>query len=317
MSLADILNTDVEVVGAKLREGVSWWLDELRAIAAPLIERRRKRRPSLAAERRGDGQYILQRPGQPEEPYAPGRSRLAVALILPATMVLVRSISGLFLSERDIRRMIALDLDRLTPFRAEAVYQSVAIEPIDKEKTERHARLGVAPRSSVDQLLTDAKAAGLDPVAVIIPDAYAWLDLAPDIRTAGVALGRSSPVGRLWLAIGLMFALNLGVAIWRDAQATERLHNAVAIQQPLIERIEQMRRELINRQTEDKAQRTARVSGARRLIPDASRGGLGSTPVLGRRHGTLGGPSTRRGGCHLRASPRADLEGRPQCRSGG
>jgi general secretion pathway protein L len=242
VSLGDVLNTDLEVVGARLREGLAWWLDELAAMAAPLKSRTR-RGGALTAERRADGVYILRRPDHPDRMHSPGAARVSAALALPADIVLRRRLQAPPMPERDVRRMMTLDLDRLTPFAPGAVYLDIIVAPAAEPGGRRHALLAVAPRPQADLAVTEAQAAGIDPVAVIAPNPDGEpFDFLPAMRAAGAMGGRSGTTTWLWAAVAVLLALNIGLAIWRDARSLAKLDAMLAVQQPVVDRIHQLQK---------------------------------------------------------------------------
>ena len=243
MSLGDILNTDLDVVSLRLREGFAWWLDELAVMAAPAFSKSR-RRVKTTAERCKDGTYLIRSADHPDRLHTPGGSKVLAALVLPDPVVLTRTLASPPMPERDIRRMLTLDLDRLTPFRADAAYHDIRVAPAADAGGKRQVRLGVVSRAHADAALAEAQAAGIRPAAVIAlrEDAEAF-DFLPAMRASGAAETPGAASKYLWTAVGLLLALNIGLAIWRDVEDLSRLQAEVASQQPLVERIRLLRRE--------------------------------------------------------------------------
>lgn len=277
MSVADLLNTDVEVVGARLRGAAQWWLDELRDAAAPLLREGVRRRPEVLAHRGVDGGFDLRRQDGLPGPVGVDRRGADVALVLPADAVVVRELPAPPLPERDLRRAILLDLDRLTPFPPDTAYATLAIVRAEVAGERSLVRLAVAPRARVDRELADARAAGLQ-VKAVLPagEADATLDLLPAVGGRG---GRAAPlVVRAWIAVALLLALNLGATVWRDMRDTARLQAAVAAEQPVAERVRRLTRETAALRTGANERAAALAAGdplrvldaLSRALPDAA-----------------------------------------------
>ena len=131
MSLKDILNTDMTSLGAWARGRVSWWVEELAGMV-PANWRPRSARPSLVAQPNPDGSFRLHKDGVPIAA-APGESR--VDLVLPQGAVLAREIDLPLLSPKDTQHLVALDIERLSPMRAEAIFFDT--EVIARDETRR------------------------------------------------------------------------------------------------------------------------------------------------------------------------------------
>ncbi len=260
MSLAELLDTDVAGFGGRLKQGVIWWLDELGDLAKPLTGGGVAKIPLLLAERQADGQFLILREGRPDAVYTSEDRSLRVAIVLPAEAVLVHHLWRPPLAERDLQRLIALDLDRLTPFPADAVYSDVRVLGDVDANGHRRVRLAVAPRAQVDALLIHATAAGLEPTTAVSLQEEEVIDFRPAMRAAGV-LGPQPRPYLIWSIIALLLALNIAVAIWRDSQATSALETAVASQEPLVSQIRALRQQTASLQAQAVHQAAARGAG--------------------------------------------------------
>ena len=127
-------------------------------------------RPSLNAEPLPDGGYRFSRGGRLVME-TPGRSRRArpVTLLLPPGAALVREVPTSALPERDLRRMLALDIDRLTPFRAEQVFVDVVLG----QSGAGRALVAAIPREEAIVAIEAAEAAGLEVRALGVAGASA------------------------------------------------------------------------------------------------------------------------------------------------
>ncbi|MBV9509538.1 MAG: PilN domain-containing protein [Caulobacteraceae bacterium] len=258
MSLTDWLNSDVGVLGERLRAGLAWWLDELKEVFAPLVGERTGRMPQVLAVRGPEGGYSIARAGRAAEAADPDRP-VRAALVVPGEAVLVNELWRPPVSRRDLRRLIELDLDRITPFEAQAVYMDVAVTPETDPAGLRLVRLTVAPRGYVDALAMEAAAQGVeaeDVVAIVGDQAVSFLG---EMRKAGAV-----PQTRRWAAwavVACLIVLNLAAAIWKDVRATDALNAEAAAQQPVVAKIQAMRREMLAAEAGAAQQARLRATG--------------------------------------------------------
>lgn len=237
--MAGMLDMEVSDVAERLRAGFDWWVGELADMAAPLL-RPIGRSKTAAHAVHTDGRYVLYRDGvlvgraDPERP-------IAAALILPDTLSLVRETPAPGLSERDWRRILMDEIDRLTPFSAAEVYAVLAFRGPAEQRT---AQLAVTPRRRLDTMLADARAGGVEPTALLArtPDDAA-IDLLPAVRAQGGGANRRR-WGLWWGVVALLLAANLGAAVWRDVAQTRRLEAAAAAIQPAADRLRRLRSDL-------------------------------------------------------------------------
>jgi general secretion pathway protein L len=252
MRLGELLDADLAVLGPKLieaaRAGFDWWVGELQGMAPAGLRTWSAGGGRPVAERAVDGDYVLVgRDGRPRR-YAPARVAVRAALRLPVEAVLTLSVQAPPLPERDLRRMMVLDIDRLTPFRAEEVYLDVVAEPSPSAGASgaRPVLVGVTPRAIADAALADARAVGLEPSALIAAgEAGQTLDFLPAMRRAG-ALGPGRRTAKLWWAVvAVLLAANVGGGVWRDCRGLAELQAAVAAQRPQVQRVAALRASLL------------------------------------------------------------------------
>ncbi|SFW75000.1 type II secretion system protein GspL [Luteibacter sp. UNCMF366Tsu5.1] len=107
-----------------------------------------------------------------------------IALVLPATQVLRRRLVLPVAARDNLRQVVGFDLDRQTPFRAEDIHYGV--RELDEPAPEGRfvAELAATPRSTLDPLLDELAALGVQPDRVDVADghALAGLDLLPPAR---------------------------------------------------------------------------------------------------------------------------------------
>jgi general secretion pathway protein L len=238
VNLKDILNTDLQTVGQWAREGLAWWLEELGSLA-PASLRPRSQRPSLVAEPRTDGGFRLTQDGAPV-----AAASGAVDLVLPAADVLVRELELPLLSAKDTRRMVALDLERLSPMPAEAVFFDTEVVGRDEARRKQSLLLGVVQRQTAAGALEKARAAGLAPAALGAAEPGGQgrrFDFLPAIRHA---LGDRTPHSRLplfWLITASLLILNVIVLVLRDSADVAAMQRVVDSQKPAVQAAERIR----------------------------------------------------------------------------
>ena len=241
MNLKDLLNADLKTVGQWAREGVAWWLGELAAMAPPGL-RRRSSRPSLIAEPRPDGGFRFSQDGAPVA-VAPGSAR-PVDLVLPASEVLVREMELPLLSPRDTRRMVALDLERLSPMPAEAVFFDTEVAARDDVRRRQSLVLGVVQRQAALSALERAQAAGLVPASMgaAEPGGGRRFDFLPAVRHALGERAQTSRLPLFWAITAGLLVLNLVVLVMRDSADVSAMRRVVESQKPAVDAAQRIRK---------------------------------------------------------------------------
>lgn len=232
MNLRQLLSSDVRTLGQSSRAGLNWWLRELGEMVPPSLWQG-ARRASVIAELSADGTaYRLWRDGRPLAGAPPGGK---VELVLSASHVLTRELHLPDLPSSDLRRMISLDLDRLTPFGPEAVYFDVDSIGRDAASGRQLLMLGVLPREAAHAALRHAEALGLEPEGLSVSDdpraGTVQFDFLQHIRAEGAG---AAPRRLLywWAGVGALVAANLAALIVKDINDVASLRRAVEAQRP-------------------------------------------------------------------------------------
>jgi general secretion pathway protein L len=215
-------------------------------------------RPALTAEPVAGGGYRFTRDGRTVMG-AQGRAGRAtpVTLRLPREAALVREVPTPSLPARDLRRMLELDIDRLTPFRSDQVYVDVA-------PGEHRSVVAAIPRDMAAAAYDEARAAGLEPRALGLAaasEAERSLDFLPKMREAGDAPKPSSNRMLIWAAVVVLALANLGVAVGRDMLELRALSDKVEAQQPMVDRVVAVRRHVL-KEEQRRADIIARRTGS-------------------------------------------------------
>ncbi len=268
MDAKALLTMDMTTLGRLLRRGWDAWTAELTA-ALP-AHFRRTSGPVIATLE--DGGLIFRRQGRPVTATA-----TALAAV-PAEAVLIGEFDYPVLAPDDLRQALALDLDRLTPFRADEVAFDVEIlsAPEQRGGVGRIA-LGLVRRRDLDGLAAGFAARGYR------PSGFALVEVGSGrVRFAfGGTVAKHATSSRLlpWLrlAVGLFLLLDLGLVVERDRQSLAELRAAVEAERPLIERARNLRAKV---ETEEARRRALGAGGATttlalldevtRLLPDGA-----------------------------------------------
>ena len=155
-----------------------------------------------------------------------------VSLRLPSNLALRKIVDLPAAAEENLRQVLAFEMDRLTPFAAEAVHYDVHVMERDVENRRIRAELMVLPRAAVEPSLQLLQRIGLKPDVVALPrglhERVPWrLPLA-----SNGASGRRRIVYRLPTALlataALLLAAGVYVAFNKQRAQIEALEREVA-----------------------------------------------------------------------------------------
>ena len=91
---------------------------------------------------------------------------MAVALRVSRDLLLEREIVLPLAAERDLRRVITYEMDRLTPFRADEVFWTCNADRRDSARNRLHVRVTIVPRVRVQPVLAALQRVRLVPVRI-------------------------------------------------------------------------------------------------------------------------------------------------------
>lgn len=153
--------------------------------------------------------------------------RMRVCLGLPADRALRRVVDLPAAAEENLRQVVAFEMDRLTPFPADAVHYDVHILDRDPESRRIRAELMVLPRAAVDPSVETLRRFGLEPDAVALPRRGRREAGQPwRVPLAGNGSNGRRFVGRMATLLLLLAAALVVAGIWL---AFERERNAIAV----------------------------------------------------------------------------------------
>jgi general secretion pathway protein L len=93
----------------------------------------------------------------------PGIAGLSAVLRLDAADVLEKTVILPLAAERDLEQVLAFEMDRETPFTADELYWSHAIESADRQSGQLSVQLSLVPKGDLDPLLSSLTRLGLRP----------------------------------------------------------------------------------------------------------------------------------------------------------
>jgi Tfp pilus assembly protein PilN len=260
MTLQELLNSEMDLASltALARQGLAWWIDELTAMLPPTWRDRLSSRPRTWIEPRAAGGWRMWRDGRFVEgppgvrPAAPDR-RSRIGLLAPPGAVLLRETPAPRMTASDVRRMLSLDIDRLSPLAPDLIHYDMEIlERGDGEGPQR-VMLGIIPRDAALRLLDRARADGFEVVALGSPaerdDLPPRFDFLPQVLQAeGQASGDRTRL-YLWIAAVALILANLGVLVGRDIIDVSRVQAMVDGQQPVVDAVMRLRRRVQTEET--------------------------------------------------------------------
>jgi general secretion pathway protein L len=230
LNASEVLNADVKVIGRWVADGFRWWTEEL----AGLLNRSGREASRRQVRIEPDGQVQWLRDGAP---IAPPRQPTSADVMLPANAVLVRTVPLPPLSRSDLRRLLLVDLDRLTPFDPEAVWLDHRVGATGEDGRQL-VEVAVLPRKAAAAALDAAQAAGAKPTALRVaaperPGALAF-DFLPAVKLAERTRAARRRETLAWSAFALLLAANVAALVGRDVAATRALRDAEEAQRPTV-----------------------------------------------------------------------------------
>lgn len=286
---------------ARLDAFLAWWAKELLALLPRgLRERLRGRGRVLRVDFDGaTAVFTLTEPAgdrriaelaMPVDPGAAGEAiRTAcgapvhdVVVHVPPTRVLRRTLTLPLAAEKNLREVLAFEMDRHTPFRAEQVYYDFAVLGRDPAGRQLRTALALVTRKEVDPLLAALRQEGLEPKALHVGDDPVGgdgMNLLPIEGRARRARAQGWPDRAL--ATLAVFLLSTAVALpfVQKLNAAARLEREVAAARQEAQTAGEVRKELERRVAEEQSlvgRRRARPSvievldEVTRLLPDST-----------------------------------------------
>jgi general secretion pathway protein L len=148
-------------------------------------------------------------------------------------------------AEQDLKRVVAYEMDRLTPFRADQVIWTCQALRRDPARNRLHVRLTVVPRDRLEPLLTALRDAGLAPALIETGgtgDSRRVIPLAED-RSARSLLGPRVEAYALGFC-GLLALAAIALPFVLQSVALAALDARIEAVRPQVAAIEKMRKQI-------------------------------------------------------------------------
>ena len=244
-----------------IRDLFTWWAEQMRDLVPASLRVRPAVPTGLVASvdeagstvslvhrtRRGRielGRFALDDPGLGDAvARRPGTDRAVTVEVAEDAVLRHQTVLPLS-AELDLRALLAFELDRFTPFRADQAYWSAAVERRDAKAGRLHVRLLLAPHRLVQPAVAALSRAGLEPARIVA---------AGEAGAGAIALGAERPppawAGRraqFWAA-GACAALALLAAALPFVQqslAAAALEARIAALRPELTEAERLRRQI-------------------------------------------------------------------------
>ncbi len=168
-----------------------------------------------------------------------------VVLRLAAPSLLEQIVTLPSAAERSIGAVLLHDMDRTTPFRAEAVFWTWAIERHDRARGRLHVRLTLMPRAALDPVIRRLGLAGILPTEIEAPAPDGNLRILPAAADGPERLHRQRRA--IKAAAGVCATLAIAAVMLpfaHQALAIWRIEHRIAAVQPSVAEAEALRRRI-------------------------------------------------------------------------
>jgi general secretion pathway protein L len=217
MNFRELLDSDVGAIWGQVRQAFAWWVDEMSALAPEGFRSQLVNRRTFTAFT--DGKTVDLRDQNGHKLVLALDKQQRVDAVLAPSLYLTRTIALPQMRVADLRKMVALELDRLTPFRTEDAYFDVQGGVRNEGAGTQAVEIGVVPRDTADGVMNLLRASGLE--AISLRAGGSRLDFLADIKTKGS--GRFLKPTWLWAVVAFLFVLNAVVYTVRDINRLDEL----------------------------------------------------------------------------------------------
>lgn len=222
------LDLDMTTLGHRVNDIWRWWTSEMSAMLPHRLRSNAKRIRGPIAYWRDDSTLWLNGEMCIADGDVPVRNAI---IVIPNSICLIRSLHLPAMPDADLRKMVMLDIDRLTPFSADNAYADVSLSNEPALGGKRHLRIAAIQIDIAQDIAATARSCGLMPTALgVCEDDVMAFDFLPALRDDGSVAARSSAPKRWWTFVAILFALNFGLFIFLDVQSVNRLSELVESQ---------------------------------------------------------------------------------------
>lgn len=228
MTINEILSADMPTMRRWIGQGWHWWVDQMASMIPMGARLSGHRGPIIERSAAHEGGWRVVGSDQ-SAPMLSGRRRALVLMALAPDDLLCRTIEAPALGRGELRAMLEMDIDRIGPLPAHQVCFDHEI--VARQDDRLTLRIAMAHRARLAGWIGELAAIDIAPTRIALRDADGGLhfDFLPHLdSTAGAASG----AWRWWLAVAALFALNLGVMVWRDRAAVDAMRATIEEQAP-------------------------------------------------------------------------------------
>jgi general secretion pathway protein L len=238
MNVKDLLNTDVEVARQWLRLGYHWWLDELLQLVPLRWKQRLVRKRSLIANTDGDHISVTTPNGDIVDLTTLPVSQRKLDVVLSPSLVLTRIVDTPLMRIADVLKMVALEIDRLTPFAPGTAFFDAEIVHRNEAASTQKVRIGVLPRPTADRVMADLTKAGIVPLSLrvsgVVAGSTGEFDFLGSVREARGERSAASRARILWLIVAVLFVFNIAALVIRDVSQLQTLRDITVSQSNIV-----------------------------------------------------------------------------------
>jgi hypothetical protein len=262
-------------LGSTMSEAWHWWVGEITTIL-PARWRRSSRQRITGRVAFADDKGNIELGGSKPNP----ERSVPATILLSRHRALIRTVNFPPLRRSELRKLVLLDLDRLMPFAPGTAWADISASDGINQQGHIDSQVAAIPKAELSSVLEAARAAGLAPIAIGIANTdqtYLDFDFLPAMVADGAA-PRSVGAARWWALVAILFAINVGVMVWKDVRRVDDLQALVDGQQPLVTASrkltialageDKLRAELLVRRRRDNA--LAALGTVTRILPAGS-----------------------------------------------
>ena len=189
----------------------------------------------------------------------PAKSRLATVLRIADELFLERDAVVPMAAERDLKRVIGYDMDRLTPFQVKEVLWTCAITKRDIERNRLHVRVTIVPKARIQPVLNALQRMGVAPIRIEADGATERLHAIPlvDASTTRGWLGPRTDTYAL-AACGMLALIAIALPFGLQSIARSALDARIDAVRPQVALAEGLRKKIANSATATAATAAAR-----------------------------------------------------------
>ena len=171
----------------------------------------------------------------------------SIRLCLPSGLLLEKRLAFPLAAERELRRVLAYEMDRETPFSADEAWWSWRIIHRDRKRGQLQVALSLVPKASIATLLEALSAGGFAPTALDAPSPDGTERRRIALQPAGTAgNGWTGRFGVLEIACASLALIAIALPFVRQAVALGHVDAEIARLQPAIDEVQRLRRQIDN-----------------------------------------------------------------------